>query len=64
MLTDGITTNTDGYEVPKKGTQEFALISYQNQYDIKQYEYVRDTLFIDQTKQDGSKEWKKAEKVK
>jgi hypothetical protein len=64
MLTDGINTNTDGCEVPKKGTQEFALISHQNQYDIKLYEYARDTLFIDQTKQYGSKEWKKTEKVK
>jgi hypothetical protein len=34
MLTGGINTNTDGYEVPKKGTQEFAFISHQNQYDI------------------------------
>ncbi len=60
MLIDGINTNTDGYEVPKKG---FALMSHQNQYDAKLYEYARDTLFVDQTKRYGSKEWKKAEKV-
>jgi len=30
MLADGINTNTDGYEVKKKRTQEFALISHQN----------------------------------
>ncbi len=64
MLTDGINANTDEYEVPKKGTQEYALISHQNQFDIKLYEYARDTLFVDQTKRYGSKEWKKAEKLK
>lgn len=64
MLTDGINTNADGYEVPKKGTQEYALIAHQNQFDVKLYEYAKDTLFADQTKKYGSKEWKKAEKAK
>lgn len=51
------------YELPQKGTSEWALISHQTQYDNKLYDYALQ-LFDEQTKKFGTKEWKKAEKKK
>lgn len=63
ILKDGINVNTDGYDVPKKGSQEYSLIAHQNQFDIKLYDYAKE-IFEEQSKSYGSKEWKKAEKAK
>ena len=62
LLSEGINVNPP-YEIPKKGSQEWALISHQTQYDIKLYEFAQE-LFDEQTKKYGSKEWKKADKKK
>jgi hypothetical protein len=51
------------YELPKKGSQEWALITHQTQYDLKLYDFALE-LFDEQTKKFGTKEWKKAEKKK
>merc|ERR1712150_363214 len=43
------------HELPKKGTQTHAYLSWQTQYDFKLYEFAKQ-LFEIQTKQYGSKE--------
>lgn len=57
----GSNINTEGYELPKRGTQAYALIIWQTQFDSKLFEYARE-LFDDQTKTYGSKERKKQRK--
>jgi len=46
------------YEIPKRGSQAHALISWQTQFDAKLVTYAKD-LFISQTKEWGTKERKK-----
>ncbi len=46
------------YEIPVRGSQAFALIKWQTQFDVKLYEYARQ-LFDEQTKIFGSKARKK-----
>ena len=48
----------DRIPVPVKGSREFGLLNWQNQFDIKLYIYAKD-LFDTQTKQWGSKERRK-----
>lgn len=48
----------DDYQMPKRGSQAHALLSWQTQYDMKLYEYAKE-LFDKQTKIWGSKEAKK-----
>lgn len=59
----GVNKNAKKYEIPKRGTQAFALITWQTQTDMKLYEYAKE-LFDKQTKIWGSKERKKADKKK
>lgn len=44
----------DDYQMPKRGSQAHALLSWQTQYDMKLYEYAKE-LFDKQTKIWGSK---------
>lgn len=46
------------YEIPKRGSQAHALISWQTQFDTKLYAYAKE-LFEKQTKEWGTKERKK-----
>ena len=62
-LSDGTNRNPTEYELPKKGSQAHALISWQTQFDMKLYEFAKQ-LFDIQTKQYGSKERKKELKKK
>lgn len=59
----GVNSNPIKYEIPKRGTQAYALITWQTQYDIKLFEFAKE-LFNSQTKIWGSKERKKADKRK
>mmetsp|Transcript_24634 Transcript_24634/g.30279 ORF Transcript_24634/g.30279 Transcript_24634/m.30279 type:complete len:486 (+) Transcript_24634:26-1483(+) len=59
----GIGVNNADKKRPEKGDQSWALITWQNQYDIKLYEYGIE-LFTEQTKEYGSKESKKQLKKK
>lgn len=62
LLTEsGTNTNRVGYSMPKKGTQAYALITWQTQFDLKLYEFAKE-LFDMQTKAWGTKERKKADK--
>mmetsp|Transcript_29325 Transcript_29325/g.56105 ORF Transcript_29325/g.56105 Transcript_29325/m.56105 type:complete len:309 (-) Transcript_29325:374-1300(-) len=54
----GSNINPNEYELPKRGTQAYALITWQTQFDTKLYEYGKE-LFDLQTKTYGSKERKK-----
>mmetsp|Transcript_17414 Transcript_17414/g.26347 ORF Transcript_17414/g.26347 Transcript_17414/m.26347 type:complete len:473 (-) Transcript_17414:1225-2643(-) len=62
-VTEGSNSNPNEYEMPRKGSQSHALLSWQTQYDIKLYEFAKQ-LFEIQTKQYGSKERKKEIKKK
>jgi len=62
LLSTGVNVSPP-YELPKKGSMEWALIMHQTQYDLKLYDFALE-LFDEQTKKYGSKEWKKAEKTK
>ena len=55
----GSNRGTTDYEIPKRGSQAHALISWQTQFDAKLYAYARE-LFEQQTKEWGTKERKKA----
>lgn len=57
----GSNINAEGYEIPKRGTQAYALIIWQTQFDSKLFDYARQ-LFDDQTKTYGTKERKKQRK--
>jgi len=63
LVDSGMNQVTEPYPRPKKGSQAYALISWQTQYDIKLYEYAK-VLFTSQTKAWGTKERKKADKKK
>uniref|UniRef100_A0A7S4UT07 Sulfotransferase domain-containing protein n=1 Tax=Ditylum brightwellii TaxID=49249 RepID=A0A7S4UT07_9STRA len=63
LIDDGTNRNIEGYELPKKGTQAYALISWQTQFDVKLYEYALG-VFETQTKHWGTKARKKALKKK
>ena len=54
----GTNANPVEYELPKRGSQAHALISWQTQFDSKLYSYARE-LFEKQTKEWGTKERKK-----
>ena len=54
----GVNKNPVKYEMPQRGSQAYALITWQTQYDMKLYEYAKE-LFDKQTKVWGSKERKK-----
>jgi len=54
----GSAINPDPYEIPTRGTQAYALITWQTQFDTKLFEYANE-LFDEQTKQWGTKERKK-----
>ncbi len=55
----GTNRNAHEYEIPKRGSQAHALISWQTQFDSKLYAYAKE-LFDRQTKEWGTKERKKA----
>ena len=57
----GSNINAEGYEIPKRGTQGYALIIWQTQFDSKLFDYARE-LFDGQTKLYGTKERKKQRK--
>ncbi|KAL7538202.1 hypothetical protein ACHAWF_006016 [Thalassiosira exigua] len=57
----GPNANPHEYEIPKRGSQAHALISWQTQFDAKLYAYARE-IFDRQTKEWGTKERKKAMK--
>lgn len=63
LIEVGSNRNMAGYDLPKKGSQAFSLISWQTQFDIKLYEYAKE-IFDSQTKAWGTKERKKADKKK
>ncbi|KAL9178516.1 hypothetical protein ACHAXT_001854 [Thalassiosira profunda] len=54
----GSNVNPNEYEIPKRGSQAHALISWQTQFDAKLYSYAKE-LFDRQTKEWGTKERKK-----
>jgi len=58
LIRDGTNAGPEEYQLPKKGTQPYALISWQTQFDMKLYEFAKE-LFEKQTKQWGSRERKK-----
>jgi len=58
LITVGSAINPEPYEIPTRGTQAYALITWQTQFDTKLYEYAKQ-LFDEQTKQWGTKERKK-----
>jgi len=62
-LTEKTNEYPGGYEMPKKGSQAYALISWQTQYDNKLFDFAKE-LFDAQTKQWGSKQRKKELKQK
>jgi hypothetical protein len=62
-LQEGVNRNDVPYELPSKGSQAHALLSWQTQFDLKLYEFAKQ-LFDIQTKQYGSKERKKELKKK
>jgi len=59
----GANANSMKYDMPKRGSQAFALITWQTQYDMNLYEFAQE-LFNKQTKKWGSKERKKKDKKK
>ena len=63
LIEVGSNRNMAGYELPKKGSQAYSLITWQTQFDIKLYEYAKE-IFDSQTKAWGTKERKKADKKK
>lgn len=58
MVTSGSNVNEYEYEIPTRGSQAHALISWQTQFDSKLYAYAKE-IFDHQTKEWGSKERKK-----
>jgi len=58
MITSGSNSNAYEYEIPKRGSQAHALISWQTQFDMKLYTYAKE-IFEHQTKEWGTKERKK-----
>ena len=58
LATVGSNINPNTYDIPKRGTQAYALITWQTQFDTKLFEYARE-LFDYQTKTWGTKERKK-----
>ena len=58
LTTGGTNINEYEYEIPKRGSQAHALISWQTQFDMKLYAYAKE-LFDHQTKEWGTKERKK-----
>ena len=58
MAGGGANVATYEYEIPKRGSQAHALISWQTQFDTKLYTYAKE-LFVKQTKEWGTKERKK-----
>lgn len=58
LSTVGSAINPDPYEIPTRGTQAYALIMWQTQFDTKLFDYAKQ-LFEEQTKQWGTKERKK-----
>ena len=54
----GSNINPNEYEIPKKGMQAYALITWHTQFDTKLFEYAKE-LFDYQTKTYGSKEREK-----
>jgi len=62
-IEEGNNKNTNPYEMPKKGSQAHALLSWQTQFDMKLYDFAKQ-LFEFQTNKYGSKERKKAMKKK
>jgi hypothetical protein len=61
LIKVGDNINAEEYEVPKRGTQAYALIIWQTQFDSKLYDFAKE-LFDDQTKTYGTKERKKQRK--
>jgi len=62
-IEEGNNKNINPYEMPKKGSQAYALLSWQTQYDMKLYDFAKQ-LFEFQTTKYGSKERKKEMKKK
>lgn len=63
-LQEGVNRNpVASYEMPKRGSQAHALLSWQTSFDQKLYDFAKQ-LFQVQTKQYGSKERKKEMKKK
>ncbi|EJK70235.1 hypothetical protein THAOC_08421, partial [Thalassiosira oceanica] len=58
LAAHGTNANPTEYELPKRGSQAHALISWQTQFDSKLYSYAKE-LFEKQTKEWGTKERKK-----
>ena len=54
----GSNVNQYEYEIPKRGSQAHALISWQTQFDMKLFTYAKE-VFEHQTKEWGTKERKK-----
>ena len=63
LAAHGTNANPTEYELPKRGSQAHALISWQTQFDTKLYSYAKE-LFDKQTKEWGTKERKKELKKK
>lgn len=58
LIKDGTNVNKIGYDLPKKGSQAYSLLTWQTQYDIKLFDFAKE-LFDKQTKEWGSKERRK-----
>ena len=58
LFKDGTNINPVQYELPPKGSQAYALIKWQTQFDMKLFDFAKE-LFDSQTKEFGSKERKK-----
>lgn len=58
LLSQGSNQNPNGYEMPKKGSQAYALITWQTQFDKRLYDFAKE-LFDEQTKKWGTHERKK-----
>ncbi|KAL3794800.1 hypothetical protein ACHAW5_005221 [Stephanodiscus triporus] len=59
LTSGGTNANAYEYEIPKRGSQAHALISWQTQFDSKLYAYAKE-LFDQQSKEWGTKDRKKA----
>jgi hypothetical protein len=58
LFKDGANPNPVTYEMPTKGSQAYALIKWQTQFDMKLFDFAKE-LFDSQTKQFGTKERRK-----
>ncbi|KAL7534488.1 hypothetical protein ACHAXR_005912 [Thalassiosira sp. AJA248-18] len=63
LVSMGSNRNPNEYEIPKRGSQAHALVSWQTQFDMKLYAYAKE-IFEKQTKEWGTKERKKELKKK